>query len=31
MVEQPNSVYKYCLRSGRDIHLDKVAHTTLLA
>ncbi|DBA72580.1 TPA: hypothetical protein ACH3X2_010333 [Trebouxia sp. C0005] len=24
MVKQPNGVYKYCLRSGRDIHLDKV-------
>lgn len=31
MVKQPNGVYKYCLRSGRDIHLDKVIHITLLA
>lgn len=26
MVKQPNGVYKYCLRSGGDIHLDKVTH-----
>ncbi len=26
MVKQPNGVYKYCLRSGGDVHLDKV-HT----
>ncbi|KAL0036320.1 hypothetical protein WJX77_002328 [Trebouxia sp. C0004] len=24
MVKQPSGVYKYCLRSGGDIHLDKV-------
>lgn len=28
MVKQPNGVYKYCLRSGGDVHLDKVTHKT---
>jgi len=26
MVKQPNGVYKYCLRSGGDIPLEKVTH-----